>query len=83
MVGVAVKVTEAPAQIDVLVAVMLTDAGVVGVTVIVRALLVDVGAVTQVNELVKIHVKTSPFEIVLVVNVALLVPTFVPFLCHW
>jgi hypothetical protein len=68
LVGVAVNVTEVPAQIvDPELLIILTDTGVVGVTVIVTALLVAVVAVTQVSELVMIHVITSPFANPLVV----------------
>jgi hypothetical protein len=59
LVGVAVKVTADPAQIVVPVLVMLTDAGEVDVTDIVTSLLVAAAAVTQVNELVIIHVTIS------------------------
>ena len=61
MVGVAVNVTLVPAQIVVAVAAMLTD-GVTGeVTVIVIALDVAVGWVTQVREEVMTTVTTSLF----------------------
>lgn len=82
MVGVAVNVTGVPAQIEVLVAAILTEFGVVGETVIVIALLVAVVEVTQATLLVMIHVITSPSVSGPELYVALLVPMFAPFLCH-
>jgi hypothetical protein len=49
----------------------------------VTELLVAGEPVAQLELLVMITVTTSPFANVDVVNVAALVPAFVPFTCHW
>ena len=59
MTGVAVKVTFVPEQIVVAVAAILTDGATVPLTVIVIALDVAVGCVTQVSEEVITTVTTS------------------------
>ena len=83
MVGVAVKITLVPAQMVVAVALILT-AGVTGaVTVIVMALDVAVGCVTQVSEVVMTTVITSLFTRTAFWYVALFVPTLPPFNFHW
>ena len=61
MVGVAVKITLVPEQIVVAVAAMLTDGVTVVVTVMLIALDVAVGCVTQVKEDVITTVITSLF----------------------
>ena len=76
MVGLAVKVTELPGQIVVALAPILTLAGKLGFTVIVMALLVAGLPVEQgVAFEVITAVTTWPLVRVVVVNVALLVPT--------
>ena len=69
MVGVAVKVTEVPAQIVVLLAAMETD-GVTVLIVIVMALLVAVTGLAQGALLVITAVTILPFVSVELVNVA-------------
>ena len=61
MVGVAVKITFVPEQMPVAVAPIVTDGITVGFTVMVIALDVAVGCVTQVNEDVITTVTTSLF----------------------
>ena len=61
MVGVAVKITFVPEQIDVALAAILTEGVTVGLTVIVIELDVAVGWVTQVSEEVITTVTTSLF----------------------
>ena len=82
MVGVAVKVTEPPVQIEVLVAFMLT----VGTTVVAvtgMALLVAVVGVAQGSSEVRITVTTSPSASVVVAKVEPVSPvTSVPLICH-
>jgi hypothetical protein len=83
LVGEAVNVTFWPAHIDVALLVKVT-AGVTGaVTSMVTALLVAVVVDTQLALLVIITVTTSPFTRLLLVKVALLVPTLVVFTFHW
>lgn len=84
LVGVAVNVTEVPAQM-VLAAfeTMFTDGVAFRFTVIVIALLVTFVAVAQLNELVMVQVITSPLIKPLGLYVALFVPTSKPFLNHW
>lgn len=73
---------DVPAQIVVDEAVIDT-AGVTGVvTAMVNALLVAVAEVTQVKLEVKTQVTISPFANVVELKVALLVPTFDPFIFH-
>ena len=83
-VGVAVKVTLVPAQVGfVPVVSAIATAGVmVGVTVIVMFVLVAVKGLAQEALEVRIHFTTCPFVSAVVVNVALLVPTFVLPICH-
>ena len=83
MVGVAVKVTLVPAQIVVAVAAILTDGFTDAVTVIVIALEVAVAGLAQASDDVITTVTTSPFTRVELWNVALLVPTLLPFSFHW
>ena len=81
-VGVAVKVTLLPEQIDVDDALMDTE-GVTEVVVTVSTLLVAVGVVVQVAFEVMITLTWSLLASALDVNVGELVPAFVPFICHW
>ena len=69
LVGVAVNVTEVPVQMDVLLAAIATD-GTIEFVVIVIALLVAVSGLAHGALLVMITVTTSPFESVLLTNVA-------------
>ena len=69
MVGVAVNVTEVPVQIEVLLAAIATD-GTTEFVEIVIALLVAVSGLAHGALLVMITVITSPFESVLLTNVA-------------
>ena len=82
MVGVAVKVTEVPAQIVVAEAAILTEAFKIGFTVIVMLFDVAGFPVTQVNEEVNTTVTTSLLANVVVVKVGLLVPTGEPLTRH-
>ena len=83
MIGVAVKVTDPPTQMEVVVDVIVTP----GVTVVVAigmALLVAVAGLAQGSVEVMITVTTSPSARIEEVNVALVAPaTFVPLICHW
>ena len=82
MVGVAVKVTEPPAQIEVVVEVIFT-AGTTVVAVIGIALLVAVAGVAHGSSDVSITVTISPSASVVVVNVDVVSPvTSVPLICH-
>ena len=69
LVGVAVNVTELPVHIEVLLAAIATD-GTTEFVEIVIALLVAVSGLAQAALLVMITVTTSPFERVLLTNVA-------------
>lgn len=80
--GVAVNVTDAPAQILFCDATMLT-AGTSVFTVIITLLLVAFGVVTQVTLLVMTQLTLSPFERALLAKVGLLDPAFMPFTSHW
>ena len=83
MTGVAVKVTEPPAQIEVVLAAIVTD-GVTVVAVMVTALLVAVTGLAQGSLEVMITLTTSLLLSVVEVNVALVAPaTLVPLICHW
>ena len=83
MVGVAVKVTEVPVQIEVLLAAIVTD-GVTDAAVIVIALLLTVTGLAQGSLLVMTTVTTFPLASVVLVNVAPVCPgTFTPLICHW
>jgi hypothetical protein len=83
LVGVAVKVTEAPTQIAVELATIFTDGVTDGVTVIVIELDVVGEPVAQLKLDVMITVTTSPLDKVLIVYVGEFVPAFTPFTCHW
>lgn len=82
LVGVAVKVTEVPAQIFVEEAEILTVGVALGVTVMV--MLFDVAEVgeAQLALLLRTTLTTSLFAKVAVVNEAALVPAFTPFTFH-
>ena len=83
MVGVAVKITLVPEQIVVAVAPIIT-VGVTGeVTVMLMALDVAVGCVTQDMEEVITTVITSLFTRAAFWYVGLFVPTLAPFSFHW
>ena len=82
MVGVAVKVTELLAHIVVVGVLMLTDGVTVGFTVIVIEFEVAVVGDAQVAFEVITQVTTEPVANVVVVYVALFVPTLVPFTFH-
>ena len=79
--GVAVKVTFVPAQIEVEDAVMMTD-GVTEPEDTLMTLLVTFAAVVQLALDVMITSTWSPLASELVVNVGELVPVFTPFICH-
>ena len=82
MVGVAVKVTEPPLHIEVLLDVIVTD-GVTDVVVIVIGLLVDVVGLAQGSLLVIITDTIFPLERVDAVNVEAVCPaTFTPLIIH-
>lgn len=84
MVGVAVKVTEVPAQMVLPgLAAMFTDGVTLLLTDIVIAPLVAVAGDAQEALLVITQVTMSPFNSVAFVYVVLLVPTLVPFSFHW
>lgn len=83
MVGVAVKVTEAPTHIAVELAAIFTDGVTDGVTVIAIELDVAGEPVAQVKLDVMITVTTSPFANEVVVNVEEFAPALTPFNCHW
>ena len=80
-VGVAVKVTLPPEQIDVELAAIATE----GVTeLVVMAIMLEVAVAVDVQLAfdVMITVTWSPFASVLVVNVGEFGPAFTPFICH-
>ena len=77
------KVTFVPAQIVVEDALILTLTGKFGLTVIVIFQLVAGLPVAQIALEVKTTVTISPFVSAEFVYVALLVPVFTPFTCHW
>ena len=82
MVGVAVKVTELPLQIDVVLATMVTE-GVTEVAVMVIGLLVAVAGLAQGSLLVITTVIKSPFASVELVKVDAVCPAaFTPFIFH-
>jgi hypothetical protein len=83
LVGVAVNVTDVPAQIVLLVALIITDGTRAGLTAIGIALEVAEAGETQAALEVRITVTTSLLFKVVVVNVVALVPAFTPFTCHW
>jgi hypothetical protein len=76
LVGVAVKVTLAPKQIEVWLAATETDGVTLALTVIVIGALLAVGVVLHVALDVITTVTTSPFVRVVEVNVGLFVPAF-------
>ena len=82
-VGVAVNVTDVPGQIVVDVAEMLTLTGRFGFTVMVIVLDVAGLPVAQVALEVITQVTAFPLASVVLEYVGELVPTFVPFTCHW
>ena len=82
MAGVAVKETEAPTQIVVELAVILTPGINEGLTAIVIELDVAVAGKAQVKLDVMMTLTTSPFAKVLVEYIAEFVPTLTPFTCH-
>lgn len=81
--GVAVKVTEVPLQIVVDEAAMLTEAGAAALTVMVNVLDNAGLPVAQLELEVICTLTWSPLESELLVKVGLLLPTGVPFNCHW
>ena len=82
MVGVAVKVTEVPVQIEVLLAVMATE-GVIEAAVMVIALLLAVKGFAQGSLLVITTDTALPLTSVVLVNVAAVWPgTFTPLINH-
>jgi hypothetical protein len=82
-VGVAVKVTEVPLQIEVLLAATVTE-GLTELVVIVTALLFTAAGLAQGSLLVIDTVTILPLASVVVVNVAAVWPaTFTPLISHW
>ena len=81
MAGVAVKVTLFPEQIDVEEALIEIE-GVTELVVMAMILLVAVAVVMQLAFEVMITLTWSPLLKVPEVNVAVLVPAFIPFTCH-
>ena len=81
MVGVAVKVTLLPEQIEVDDALMETD-GVTEPAEMLITLLVAVAVVVQLALEVMITLIWSPLVSVLDLNVGALVPALTPFICH-
>ena len=82
MVGVAVKVTEPPLHIEVLLDVIVTD-GATDVVVIIIGLLVDVAGLAHGSLLVIIADTTLPLARVDVIKVGAVCPvTFTPFTIH-
>ena len=83
MVGVAVNVTEVPAQTDAEgLAATATDGVTNGFTDIVTDADAAVAGLAQAALDVRVQVTTSPLLNVEEVNVARLVPAFAPFTCH-
>ena len=85
MVGVAVKVMDAPAQVGLLpeVTAILTAGTSVELTVIVMVLLVAVAGLAQLAFDVRMQLTTWPFVRPVEVYVVLFVPTLLPLTCHW
>ena len=82
LVGVAVKVTEPPEQIEVELAAMVTE-GTTEVAAMGMALLVAVAGLAQASLEVMMTVTMSPSARVEEVNVAMVAPaTLVPLICH-
>ena len=83
-VGVAVKFTGMPVQTELPgLAFIVTTGTTVGVTEIVRLLLVSAFLLGQTAFVVIITLTIFPFVSVLLVNVLLLVPVLTPFMRHW
>ena len=82
MTGVAVNVTEALGQIDVVGVLIVTEGVTDELMVIVIALEVAVVGDAQLAVEVMTQVTTAPVVSVVVMNVALLVPALVPFTFH-
>ena len=82
LVGVAVKVTDPPSQMVVVLAAIETSGSTL-VDVMVTGLLVAVGVDAQARLLVIITVTTSPSFNVVVVNLSESVPLSTPLTCHW
>ena len=83
MVGVAVKVTEPPVHIEVVLEAIVTD-GTTDVVVTVIALLVAVAGFAQGSLLLIVTVMISPLFRVVVVKVEDVCPaTFTPLIFHW
>lgn len=82
LVGVAVKVTEVPGQIEVCDAAILTDGTGAGLTVIVIAVLLTEAGEAHVAFEVIVTVTWSLLLSVVDENVGLFVPTFTPFTFH-
>ena len=83
LVGVAVKVTEAPEQIGLADGAILTLTGRFVLTIIVIVLDVAGLPVAHVALEVRMHVTRSPFARAELVYVLLFVPTFPPLSFHW
>jgi len=81
LVGVAVKVTLFPEQIDVVEALIETE-GVTELVVMVTTLLMAVAVVVQLAFELMVTLTWSPFARLLVVNVAELEPALTPLICH-
>jgi hypothetical protein len=84
LLGVAVKVSDEPAQLGFVpvVKAIVTDGVTLEVLLIVIEFEVAVADVAQVALEVNIHATISPLANVVLVNVALLVPALVPFTVH-
>jgi hypothetical protein len=83
LVGVAVKVTVVPAQIVVLLADMFILGAINGLTEKERVLLPTFNGFAHAALLVKLQDTTAPELKLEVEKLALFVPTFRPFTCHW
>src|SRR6478672_12663047 len=81
-VGVAVKVTDVPSQIDVVLALIETSGSTL-LELMVISLLSAVGLDTQARSLVMMTVTTSPSFNEDVVNLGESVPLSTPLTCHW
>jgi hypothetical protein len=81
-VGVAVNVTDSPEHIIADEAVILTEEVTEGLIVIVTGLLLTITDVGHGTVLVISQVTISPLISAVVVNTALFVPAFVPFIFH-
>ena len=84
LVGVAVKVTEVPAQMVLPELLVILTNGLTGLlTVMEMALLEAVVGLAQLALLVSTQVTTSPLIKVPELKLGLLLPTLLPFTCHW